>query len=136
MKSAEFTIQVAVALIQQDGKYLIARRFESAPLGGYWEFPGGKCRLGEGYEECVKRELREEMGVDVEVLGLYRTIDHASPDQIVQLYFYHCRIISGEPQALGAQEIRWAKREELGQYTFPPANESLVQDLMSEKLNP
>ena len=124
-------IQVAVALVQQEGRYLIARRLESSPLGGYWEFPGGKCKPGERYEDCVIRELSEELGIAVEVLGLYRTIEHAYPDRTVQLYFYRCRMISGEPKALSSQEIRWAKREELGQYRFPPANESLVQELMS-----
>ena len=136
MKNAEPTMQVAVALVQQEGKYLIARRFESAPLGGYWEFPGGKCKSGEPYEDCVKREVREELGVEVEVLGLYRMIDHVYPDRTVQLYFYRCRIVAGEPKAIGSQEIRWAKREELGQYRFPPANERLVQELISEKLKP
>ncbi len=132
MKSAESTIQVAVALIQQEDRYLIAQRLNSAPLGGYWEFPGGKCRSGERYEDCVKRELREELGVEVEVLGLYRVIEYAYPDQTVLLYFYRCRIVSGEPHALGCQEIRWTKREELGQYRFPPANAKLIQELMSE----
>ena len=134
MKSAESTIQVAVALVQQEEQYLIARRLESSPLGGYWEFPGGKCRSGEGYDDCVRRELKEELGVDVEVLGLFRTIEHIYPDRTVQLYFYRCRIISGEPQALSSQEIRWVKREELGLYRFPPANERVVQELMSKKL--
>jgi mutator protein MutT len=132
MESTESTVQVAVALVQKDDRYLIARRLESSPLGGYWEFPGGKCRSGERYEDCVKRELGEELGVAVEVLGLYRVIEHAYPDRTVKLYFYRCRIISGEPQSLSSQEVRWVKREKLGQYRFPPANESLVQELMSE----
>jgi mutator protein MutT len=131
MKSTE-PIQVAVALVQKEDRYLIARRMESSPLGGYWEFPGGKCKPGEGYEDCVKRELSEELGVAVEVLGLYRAIEHSYPDQTVQLYFYRCRILSGEPQALGSQEVKWAKRHELGQYRFPPANEILIRELMSE----
>ncbi|HXC62316.1 MAG TPA: 8-oxo-dGTP diphosphatase MutT [Nitrospiria bacterium] len=132
MKSKESSIQVAVALIQHDGRYLIAQRLNASPLGGYWEFPGGKCMPGESYEDCLRREMREELGVEVEVLGLYRVIEHAYPDRTVLLYFYRCRIMSGEPQALGSQEIRWAKREELGQYRFPPANEKLIQELMSE----
>ncbi len=132
MKSAESTIQVAVALIQQEDRYLIAQRLDSSPLGGYWEFPGGKCMPGESYEDCVKREISEELGVDAEVVGLYRVIEHVYPDQTVLLYFYRCRIKSGEPRALVCQEIRWAKREELGQYRFPPANAELIQELMSE----
>ena len=59
MKSAESTLQVAVALVQQEDQYLIARRLESSPLGGYWEFPGGKCKSGEEYDDCVRRELKE-----------------------------------------------------------------------------
>ena len=132
MKSKESSIQVAVALIQHEDRYLIAQRLNASPLGGYWEFPGGKCLPGEWYEDCVRRELREELGVEVQVLGLYRVIEHVCPDQTVLLYFYRCRIVSGEPQALGCQKIRWAKREELGQYRFPPANEKLIQELMSE----
>ena len=133
MNIKEPTIQVAAALLQREDRYLIARRMESSPLGGYWEFPGGKCKPGERYEDCVIRELGEELGVVIEVLGLYRIIEHSYHDRTVQLYFFRCRIVSGEPQALSSQEIRWAKRQELGQYRFPPANEGLVRELMSER---
>jgi 8-oxo-dGTP diphosphatase len=133
MKTSGSTIQVAAALIQQGDRYLIAQRLKSAPLGGFWEFPGGKCSPGEGYEDCVRRELREELGVEVKVMGLYRIVEHAYPDQTVLLYFYRCRIMSGEPRPIGCQQIRWAKPKELGKYRFPPANRSLIQELMSEK---
>lgn len=131
-KNSRSTIQVAAALIQQGDRYLIAQRLESAPLGGFWEFPGGKCGPGEWYEDCVRRELREELGVEVEVMGLYRVVEHTYPDQTVLLHFYRCRITSGEPRPLGCQQIRWAKLKELDQYRFPPANRALIEELMSK----
>jgi len=131
-KNSRSTIQVAAALIQQGNRYLIAQRLESAPLGGFWEFPGGKCGPGEWYEDCVRRELREELGVEVEVMELYRTVEYAYPEQTVRLHFYRCRITSGEPRPLGCQQIRWAKLRDLGKYRFPPANKLLIQELMSK----
>jgi len=127
-------MEVAAALIRQEDRYLIARRLDSAPLGGYWEFPGGKCMPGERYEDCVRREVREELGVEVEVMELYRVVEHVYPDKNIRLYFYRCRITSGVPQPLGCQEIRWAKGQELGRYRFPPANEKLIQELMSAEV--
>lgn len=132
MKSRGSTIEVAVALIQKEGRYLIARRLESSILGGHWEFPGGKCRRGERFEQCLKREMHEELGVTVKVLRFYRTVDYVYPDQTLKLHFYFCCIVTGEPRALSSQEIRWVKREDLGQYRFPPANDLLIQELISE----
>jgi A/G-specific adenine glycosylase len=135
-KNSRPTIQVAAALIQQGDRYLIAQRLESAPLGGFWEFPGGKCGPGEWYEDCVRRELREELGVEVEVMGRDRLVEYVYPDQTVLLHFYRCRITSGEPRPLGCQQIQWVKLRELDQYRFPPANEPLIKELMSKQGKP
>lgn len=129
-------IEVAAGLIQRDGRYLIARRKAGVHLAGYWEFPGGKREGGESLEECLRRELHEELNVCVGIPLPYRIVRHEYPEKIVELHFFHCVIESGEAEALDSAELRWVLPEDFNQFTFPAADgvilESLQRDAVME----
>lgn len=122
-------IEVSAGLIFRDGKLLIAQRHADSHLGGLWEFPGGKREPGESFEQCLQRELREELGVDVVVGGLLESLTHAYPGRTVHLKFFHCRLERGEPQALGCAAVKWIRREQLDAHDFPAADAKLIEML-------
>ena len=95
-------------------------------MAGRWEFPGGKCEPGESIGDCLRRELDEELGVNVDVGDALVTIDHAYPERTVRLHFHRCHI-SGEPQARLSQDIRWATRQDLRTLPFPEADKALIE---------
>lgn len=130
--ASRVTVEVAAGLIMSRGQYLIARRKPKTHLGGLWEFPGGKRRESESLEECLHRELREELGIDIAPPVLLTTIKHEYPDRSVELHFFRCTLQSGQPQALGCEEFRWVTREELPRFDFPPADRSLLEALQNE----
>ena len=119
-------VEVAAGLIFRDGKLLITQRHAGAHLGGLWEFPGGKRELGESFEQCLRRELQEELGSDVEVLELVESITHTYPEKTVHLQFYRCRWLAHEPQAIDCAAVRWVGREELAGFNFPAADAQLL----------
>ena len=123
------SIQVAAALIENEGRYLITRRNEGVHLGGLWEFPGGKCEAGESFESCVQRELLEELGIEITQPQFFMTLHHEYPEKIVELQFYSCSIHRGEPRAWGCAEFCWVKPEEFLNYEFPPADLPVLRRL-------
>ena len=131
VRRASAVVQVAAGLICREGRYLIARRKAEAHLGGLWEFPGGKRESGESLEDCLHRELREELGIDVMAPIPFRVIQHAYPEKTVELHFFRCAVRSGEAQALECEEIRWVTPCELSQYEFPPADQPLLKALQA-----
>lgn len=126
------SIQVAAALIVREGCYLITRRKAGAHLGGLWEFPGGKREPGESLEDCLHRELREELGVEITEPVPFRVIHHAYPEKTVELHFFRCSIKDGQPRPLGCDEMRWLPAAELTQMPLPPADRPLVEALQGE----
>src|SRR5258706_5532480 len=94
-------IDVAAALVFRNGKLLITQRHADAHLGGLWEFPGGKRHPGESFEDCLRRELMEELGIEVGVGKLLEEVTHAYPEKTVLLKFFLCRWMRHEPQTLG-----------------------------------
>ena len=125
-------VQVAAALISRDGRYLICRRMPDVHLGGLWEFPGGKREPGESLQDCLTREIREELGVDVSTPVPYAVLPHAYPERAVELHFFRCTLAGGEPRALGCAEFRWVAPQDLDKFDFPPADRSLIQQLRNE----
>ena len=123
------TVEVAAGLVFRDGKLLITQRRPQDHLGGLWEFPGGKREPGETFEKCLVRELREELGIDVEVGELVESITHGYPDKTVHLRFFRCALLNHEPQAVGCQAVAWIGLEELAQYDFPAADARLLKQL-------
>lgn len=122
-------VQVAAGLIVREGHYLIARRKAGTHLGGLWEFPGGKREPGESLEDCLRRELREELGVDVAQPVHVRVIRHDYREKTVELHFFRCTISRGEASALDCEEVRWVTPSELSNYEFPPADRPLIEEL-------
>ena len=127
-------IQVAAGLLAQDGRYLITQRRAGVHLGGLWEFPGGKREADELLEDCLRRELREELGIEITQPVLFRVIRHEYPEKSVELHFFRCSIASGLPRPLGCEDLRWVTPEELGQFHLPPADQPLVDALREERL--
>jgi mutator protein MutT len=125
-------LEVAAGLIFRDGKLLIAQRYQDAHVGGLWEFPGGKRECDESFEQCLRRELKEELGIDVDVRELVETITHQYSDRTVQLNFYRCRLTDGEPKALGCPAFAWVSREELKNFQFPAADSRLLEKLSTD----
>lgn len=123
-------VEVAAAIIFHDGHILISQRDEKSHLSGYWEFPGGKREPDESFEECVRREIREELNVDIEVERFFETVQYEYSEKVVQLNFYFCRYLRGEAQALGCRQCKWVPLRELGRYSFPPANEPILEKLL------
>lgn len=124
---------IGVAVIWNDqGQILIDRRPPTGLLGGLWEFPGGKVEPGETIKNCIKREILEELAIEIEVGNHLITIEHAYSHFSVTLNVYHCRHLTGIPQPLECDEIRWVSLEELDQFPFPKANSQIIAALRQE----
>lgn len=119
-------IEVAAGLVFRDGKLLITRRPAGGHLAGLWEFPGGKREPGESFEDCLRRELMEELGIEVDVGELVESIAHTYPEKTVHLRFFRCIWKRLEPQALGCPAFQWVSAAELTGYTFPAADARLL----------
>ena len=122
-------ISAAVAVIVREGKILITRRQNDDPLKGKWEFPGGKINKGESPEECLRRELREELGIEVTICGIIASVSHRYDHIHVHLTFYRAEILSGELIPKCHDEIRWVSPDRLEQYDFPEANREVIRKL-------
>lgn len=125
-------IEVAAGLIRRDGRYLIALRKPGVHLAGFWEFPGGKREGGESLEECLQRELFEELHIRIGHPIPYRTISHEYSEKIVELHFFHCTIEQGHAVPIDCQEIRWVFPHELTQFSFPPADHTIIEALQRD----
>lgn len=128
---------IAVGLIFNAAEeLLIQRRREDQMLGGLWEFPGGKRREGEPLEATCRREVREELGVDVDVLEPFGRVSHAYSHFKITLHAFRCRILAGDPTAREGQPLRWVSLEALDQFAFPRANRRLLDALIARRSRP
>ena len=126
------TLVVTAAVIERGDEILVTRRPEGVHLEGHWEFPGGKCEAGESLEVCMVREIREELGVEVEVGEELLATSHAYPDRRVELHFLSCTVVGTPVPQLG-QEMRWVRRSDLSALRFPPADEELIRLLAHKR---
>lgn len=122
-------IEVSAGLIFRAGQLLITQRHPDAHLGGLWEFPGGKREPNETAEQCLVRELKEELGIEVAVGGLFEQVTHAYPEKTVALNFFRCRIEHGEPQPLGCAALKWIRLPGLSEHEFPAADARLLEKI-------
>ncbi len=134
MSDDKSQIEVSAALIFRDGKLLIAQRHAKSHLGGLWEFPGGKRELRETFEECLVREIREELGVEISVGELFEEITHDYPEKTVHLKFFICGLLHGEPQPLDCAAVKWIEKSELITHAFPAADAQLLEKLKNPRL--
>lgn len=119
------TVVVTAAVVEIDGRFLVTRRQEGVHLEGFWEFPGGKCDRDESLQDCLVRELLEELDVPARIGEELLTTSHAYPDRSVELHFFRCELL-GEPRPMLGQEMQWVRREDLATLAFPPADAELI----------
>jgi 8-oxo-dGTP diphosphatase len=131
VRYSSFVIEVAAGLIFRNGKLLITQRHTNTHLGGLWEFPGGKREANETFEECLARELREELGIEVEVGEVLESITHSYPEKTVLLKFFRCRWKQNEPKPIDCLDLKWVTADELRNYEFPAADARLLEMLRS-----
>jgi 8-oxo-dGTP diphosphatase len=119
---------VAVALIDADGRVLLAQRPAHKELGGLWEFPGGKIQAGETPEAALIRELKEELGISVPArcLAPLTFASHAYERFHLLMPLYACRNWDGEPEPKEGQKLAWVRKDRLRDYPMPPADEPLI----------
>lgn len=98
-------------------------------MGGLWEFPGGKREPGETFEQCLVREIREELGMEIAAGPLFEEITHAYGEKTVHLKFFECQWMGGGPEAIGCAEFKWILPGELAHHPFPEADAQLLKKL-------
>jgi 8-oxo-dGTP diphosphatase len=130
-KNPTMLFVVAAALTNQDGEILLQKRPEGRQMAGLWEFPGGKVDAGESPESALVRELKEELGIDVDPKNLVPLTFASEPleERNLLLLLYRCHHWRGEPEALDATEIRWLRPSEMHDLQMPPADIPLVSAL-------
>jgi len=126
-------IVVVAVVIEQDGRFLVARRLTGTHLAGCWEFPGGKVHHGETQAAALQREISEELGAGIANARKIFHTAHAYPDRVVELHFYRAEL-RGEPQPVLGQELRWITRDDFGALEFPPADAELINGLVNASL--
>lgn len=127
---------IGVAVIWNDEKQiLIDRRLPTGTMANLWEFPGGKIEPGETIEECIEREILEELGIKIVVGKHLITIDHTYPHLRVTLTVHHCYYLEGIPQAIECAKVRWVSLDDLDNFDFPEANGEIIAALRKYQNN-
>jgi mutator protein MutT len=132
--SQQIDVVIGVVL-RDDGRVLVCQRKPESHLGGYWEFPGGKREPGESLEECLLRELQEELAIRVRLISALAVIEHDYPPVRVRLFPFLCAHADGEPQPITCQRLEWIPPPRLLDYRFPPANDALIAHLVTHLSN-
>lgn len=133
MSSAK-VIHVAVGVILQGPQVLLALRSSKQHQGGKWEFPGGKVENGETVAAALKRELQEEVAINVTESSAFMQLEYAYPEKTVLLDIYLVTAFDGEPEGREGQPLRWVDISELGAIEFPDANQPIVERLQQHFL--
>ena len=130
--SKKLVLVVACALIDVDGRVLLAQRPEGKSMAGLWEFPGGKLEQGETPEDCLIRELEEELGIVTKAacLAPLSFASHAYDDFHLLMPLYICRRFEGAPTPREGQQLKWVRPRDLRKFSMPPADEPLVAALL------
>jgi A/G-specific adenine glycosylase len=125
--------EVTAGIIWREDRFLITRRPPKGLLGGLWEFPGGKLEAGEDLESCVKREIREELGIDIEVGVHLTSVDHAYTHFRITLHAFECRYRGGPIRLIGIDDYRWIRPRELDGFALPAADHKIIDLLKRRK---
>ncbi len=123
---------VTAAVIRKKGRLLIAQRPFGGRLGGLWEFPGGKVESGETLPQCLRREIKEELGVRIKVGKPITSIDHAYTHFKITLHAFECELVSGQPQAVQVQDFKWVRMSELDRYAFAKTDLRIIEALKAK----
>ncbi len=124
---------VAVGVIYRKGRILIDKRKSQGLLGGLWEFPGGKKQPGESLETALRREVREELAITVQVVRLLAVVDHTYSHFRVRIHAFECTYVSGTSRCLACADFKWVRPGDLDRYAFPAANKKIIEILRSRK---
>lgn len=124
-------IPVVAAVIRDGQRFLVSRRPD-----GCWEFPGGKIEPEEQPQQALKRELLEELAIEVEVGQRLLAIEHAYPDRLVLLQVFACQIVQGQPKSVGVTELKWLRPEEISSLNLLAADEAIVAYLKNRLAGP
>jgi mutator protein MutT len=124
-------INAAIAIVVRDDRLLICQRRHDDTFGGSFEFPGGKCEEGETLEACLARELMEELRIVATPIQKLAVVEHDYPHAKLRLHPFLCEHVHGEPQPIECARAMWIDPATLPSFTFPPANESLLQEVMA-----
>lgn len=122
--------EVGCAIIHKNGKLLIAQRHLTDSFGGLWEFPGGKREPDETIEACLEREAFEELGIRIHPEKLLCHRMHGTPERRISLFFFFCRWVSGEPQAIDCKDFRWVTQEDIRRYPLLPGDREILEELV------
>lgn len=126
--------EVTAAVILRNQQVLIAQRASSDKLADKWEFPGGKIEPGESPQACLKREIKEELDVNIEVLDFFAESIYTYPTGTIKLLAYWCKWISGDFSLKVHNQINWIKQHELDLYDFAPADIPLAEKLRQSEI--
>lgn len=125
---------VTAAVVVKDGKVLIAQRKAGSHMEFKWEFPGGKLEPGETPEECIVREIIEELDMKIEVIDIYKVVKFEYKEKDILLLAYQCRLLEGEGKTLECNDFVWEEIDELAGYEFVPADTAIVEKLEKDAL--
>ena len=126
---------VAAALFDAERRVLIAERPAGKHMAGWWEFPGGKVAAGETDAAALRRELREELGVDVRPDCEVMQLSHDYPDRVVDLVLWRATLERGAPQGLEGQQLKWVDCQTLGEQRLLPADQPFIAALQRISFN-
>ncbi len=126
------TIRVVAALVEREGRYLITQRRKTAVLPLLWDFPGGRVEAGESDQAALAREVKERLGVHVEVGQLISFVNHPYEKYAVDLYLYECSLKDATIRCLAVNDYAWVTSEEMETYRFTPGDEASMTTLLGE----
>ena len=124
-----YDVTAAVIRTLRGPRILIAQRPLGGMLGGLWEFPGGKRERGESLQECLRREIKEELGIEIEVGQPVTRVEHAYTHFRITLHAFECRLVHGKPRALQVADWRWVTWDELDDFAFAVTDRKIIQAL-------
>jgi 8-oxo-dGTP diphosphatase len=132
MKKNQLVFDVVGALIVRDGRYLVCKRMENDRFGSLWEFPGGKVEEGEDKISALRREIQEELGVDITVEGLIGVFEDEIPEMKIRIYLFSASIAGEEPRCLECQDLKWALLDEIETLELAPADKKIFLYLLEK----
>lgn len=125
-------IDAAIAVITRGGRILICQRLDTDTFAGHWEFPGGKREPGETLEQCLARELLEELAISARPVAQLTRIEHAYPHVRIRLFPFVCELDdAAEPRPIECQAMEWIDPPRLKDFKFPPANDALLDEVIA-----
>ena len=125
-------IDAAIAVVTRGGRILVCQRHDADTFGGFWEFPGGKREQGETLQDCLARELMEELAIRAKPVSQLTLVEHLYPHARVRLFPFVCELAQDvEPRAIECQAMQWIDPPRVKQFKFPPANDALLDEVIA-----